>query len=61
MSTQRRDYDSELAHLLALFREHDALLESFTQVPLERVLEPAPTLTWVVENSGDREKSDADA
>ena len=47
MTTQRRDYHSELADLLRLIEDRNALTESNLRPMPASEKESMPTLTWV--------------
>lgn len=57
MSKQPRDYDSELAKLLEIAKQHCQGLPLPIGSPVQDNSSFAPTLTWVVESSGEHKST----
>lgn len=60
MTNTKRDYDSEVAELVALSKQQHALVEPYITGHFQDT-EPTLTLSWVTDRSGDGGKSDANA
>jgi hypothetical protein len=57
MSKQPRDYDAELSLLLEVTRQHCQGLPLPIGSPVQDDTSLTPTLTWVVENSGEHKST----
>lgn len=61
MTIKHRDYDSELDILINLCRDHNALLDPSIVLLSAKDQQTIPALTWIVENSQNEEKMNADS
>lgn len=58
MNEQPRDYDHELARLLETTRQHGQGLPFPIAQPIQDYVSHSPTLTWVVESSGESKSAE---
>lgn len=60
MTKQQRNYDYELVDVLAICRQHNALIDPYPTSGVQAE-QPVPVLRWVIEGPEGEEHSDADA
>lgn len=58
MNNEPRDYDQELARLLDITRQHCKGLPFPITHPIQDDVILTPTLTWVVESSGENKRDE---